>query len=204
MTILQLGVLRSLTLTASLVLPTGPTFGQTSNAPQPIKPEQPPRGCDTPISQRKIEAGCYTTAETQLGKLPDGQLFWHLHQYPNRQAAESARGPTGTVTESFGRHWLYTIAEENWRPSTGERIAVIGPFVVANDKPYTARYMEAVFPPGFAQPTMVGHRHPGPEAWYVLSGKQCLETPNGLIMASAGEGTMVPSPCRRTRPASQL
>jgi quercetin dioxygenase-like cupin family protein len=51
------------------------------------------------------------------------------------------------------------------------------------DKPYTARYMEAVFPPG-AQPagSGPGHRHPGLEAWYVLSGAQCLETPNGLAM----------------------
>ena len=37
-----------------------------------------------------------------------------------------------------------------------------------------------------------GHRHPGPEAWYVVSGAQCLETPNGLIVASAGGGAMVP------------
>ena len=37
-----------------------------------------------------------------------------------------------------------------------------------------------------------GHRHPGPEAWYVLSGAQCLETPNGVIKASAGDTTLVP------------
>jgi hypothetical protein len=51
--------------------------------------------------------------------------------------------------------------------------------------------MEAVFPPDF-ETGIVGHRHPGPEAWYVLTGTQCLETPNGLIMASAGGSAMVP------------
>ena len=40
---------------------------------------------------------------------------------------------------------------------SGERVAAIGPLLVAGDKPYTARYMEAVFPPG-AQPA--GHRCP--------------------------------------------
>lgn len=179
-------------LIAALVVFIGAAVAQSQNMPQAATPERPPRGCDTLISQRKVEAGCYTTEITPLGKLPAGQLFWHLYQYPSREAAEAARGPMGTVAESFGKHWLYTIAEEGWHPSAGERIAVIGPLVIASDKPYTARYMEAVFPPGFTQPTIVGHRHPGPEAWFVLSGTQCLETPNGLIMASAGEGSMVP------------
>jgi quercetin dioxygenase-like cupin family protein len=152
-----------------------------------------PRGCDTPVSERKVEAGCYTTAESILGVLPSGPLFWHLDEFPSREMAEMARGPRGTVTESFGKHWLFTIAEEGWRGATGQRVASIGPLVVASDKPYTARYMEALFPPG-SQPVgrAPGHRHPGPEAWYVLTGAQCLETPNGIITATAGGTMLVP------------
>jgi quercetin dioxygenase-like cupin family protein len=140
-----------------------------------------------------MEAGCYTTAETPLGLLPSGPLFWHLYAYPSRAAAETARAARGTVVDSHGKHWLFTIAEEGWRPAAGEKVATIGPLLVATDKPYTARYMEAVFPPGL-QPVGggPGHRHPGPEAWYVVSGAQCLETPNGIIMASAGGTAMVP------------
>jgi quercetin dioxygenase-like cupin family protein len=126
--------------------------------------------------------------------LPPGPLFWHLYAYPSRSAAEAARGPRGTVTDSFGKHWLFTIAEEAWSPVEGERIAVIGPLVVANRTAQTARYMEAEFLPG-AQPGgpgRPGHRHPGPEAWYVLTGSQCLETPNGFLMVSAGGTAMVP------------
>ena len=37
-----------------------------------------------------------------------------------------------------------------------------------------------------------GHRHSGAEAWYVLTGAQCLETPDSLIVARAGESAMVP------------
>jgi hypothetical protein len=102
------------------------------------------------------------------------------------------------VAEAFGKYWLYTIADEHWTPATpatttttGERVAVIGPLLVETDKPYTARYMEAVFPPGF-NPGGMGHRHPGPEAWYLVSGAQCLETPNGLVIAKAGGSAMVP------------
>jgi quercetin dioxygenase-like cupin family protein len=35
------------------------------------------------------------------------------------------------------------------------------------------------------------HRHSGAEAWYVLSGAQCLQTPDGTIIARAGEGAVV-------------
>ena len=151
-----------------------------------------PRGCSTPVSERKIEAGCYTTAETPLGRLPSSPLFWHLYAYPNRADAEAARAARGTVVDSHGKHWVFTIAEESWRPTAGQKVATIGPLLVATDKPYTARYLEAVFPPGSQPVGGPGHRHPGPEAWYVLSGAQCLETPNGVIRASAGETTLGP------------
>ena len=107
-----------------------------------------PAGCSTPVSERQSEIGCYTTAETPLGVLPPGPLFWHLYAYPSRAAAEAARGPRGTVTDSSGKHWLHTIEVEGFHPSAGERIAVIGPLVIASGTPHTARFMEAVFPPG--------------------------------------------------------
>lgn len=150
-----------------------------------------PLSCSVPVSERTTEAGCYLTVEAPLGKLETSALYWHIHTYPTRHAAEAARGPRGTVVEVFGKPWLYTIAAEDWAPASGERVAVIGPLLVESGRDYTARYMEAVFPPGF-NPAAVGHRHPGPEAWYLVSGGQCLETPNGLIIAKAGGSAMVP------------
>lgn len=149
---------------------------------------QPPGACNTPASERTGDVGCYLTATESLGVLPQSRYFWHLYVYPNRAAAESAKGPRGTVVESFGKIWLYTIAALEWRPSTGERIAVIGPLEIDAGRPYTARYMEAVFSPGMHSTI---HRHSGPEAWYVLAGAQCLETPEGIIVARAGEGAVV-------------
>jgi hypothetical protein len=153
-----------------------------------------PRGCDTPASERKIEAGCYTIAETSLGVLPSGSMFWHLYTYPSQAAAEAARGPKGTIVNAFGKHWVFTIEQESWVAPSGGKTASIGPLVVGTDKPYTARFMEGTFPPG-SQPVdrkRPGHRHPGPEAWYVLTGAQCLETPNGLLIARAGGASIAP------------
>jgi quercetin dioxygenase-like cupin family protein len=70
-------------------------------------------------------------------------------------------------------------------------VATIGPLVVEPDVPYTARYLETVIAPGF-QEGVNGHRHPGPEAWFVLSGGQCLETSNGVLTGTAGQAMLVP------------
>jgi len=150
---------------------------------------QAPGRCETPVSQRTSEVGCYLTTTEVLGSMAAGPVYWHLYTYPTRAAAEAVKGPRGTVVESFGKVWLYTIAEQGWRPPTGERVAVLGPFPIVAGKQYTARYMEAVFAPGMRAAI---HRHSGPEAWYLVSGTQCLETPDGFTVAHAGEGAVVP------------
>jgi hypothetical protein len=147
--------------------------------------------CETPVSERKSELGCYTTAITKLGVLPQGPLYWHLYTFPDTASAEANRGPTGTVVDGHGKHWLFMIAEQTWRPHDGERVAVIGPLVVAPALSYTAHYSEAVISPGFQNET-AGHRHPGPEAWFILSGGQCLETPNGMMVGLAGQSMLAP------------
>jgi hypothetical protein len=57
--------------------------------------------CNTPVSQRLSEVGCYLTASVVLGSLGPGPVFWHLYTYPTQAAA--AKGPHGAVVESFGK-----------------------------------------------------------------------------------------------------
>ena len=95
------------------------------------------------------------------------------------------------MVESLDQIWLFTIAGAQWRPAAGERVAVIGPLPTTRAKQYTARYMEATFPANLAMRTTV-HRHSGPEAWYVLTGAQCLRTPDRTTVLRAGEGGVVP------------
>jgi hypothetical protein len=151
-----------------------------------------PGWCETPVADRQAEPGCYTTAITELGVLTRGPLYWHLDTFPDRSAAEANRGARGTVVDGHGRHWLFTIAEQAWRPSGGERVAIIGPLVVDQAERYTARYMETVIPAGFQDGKGAGHRHAGPEAWFLVSGGQCLETPNGVMTARAGQSMLAP------------
>lgn len=148
-------------------------------------------GCEKPVGERTAETGCYLLATAPLRALPAGEVFWHLYTYPTRTAAEVAsKGSPGTVVESQGKIWLFAIAGSSWRPSAGERVARVGPLPVTPASAYTARYMEAVFPPRQAMVTGI-HNHSGPEAWYVLEGAQCLRTPEGVQVIRAGEGGFV-------------
>ena len=126
-----------------------------------------------------------------LGELPQEPLFWHLYNYPSRTAAEdeAEKAPSATVVEAFDKVWLYSISTREWHPLGGERVADIGPLPVKAGIKYTARYMQAVFTPGMKAAV---HRHPGPEAWYLLTGTQCLETPDGMTVAHAGDTMIVP------------
>ena len=137
-----------------------------------------------PVAERAgHEFGCFTLVVSPIGQLPAAPVFWYLDRYTDRATADAARGPRGTVVESFGRVWLLSIESAGWHTSSGERVAEVGPLPVEVGPSYAAQYMEAVFRPGMK--TMV-HRHSGPEAWYTLTGETCLETPNGFVVGRAG------------------
>jgi hypothetical protein len=137
-----------------------------------------------PVGQRAgQEFGCFILATRAVGQLDSGHAYWHLSTFPARAAADSAGGPGGTVVESLGKVWLFTIADAAWRPPGGTHVAAIGPLPVALGVAYTAQYMEAVLRPGMKS---VVHRHSGPEAWYTLTGETCLETPAGTLVGRRG------------------
>jgi quercetin dioxygenase-like cupin family protein len=144
-----------------------------------------------PISERTGEVGCWIVIDAGLGQLPPAPIFWHLDAYPTRVMAEAAKGKRGTVVESLGKVWLFTIDVAGWRPPNGERVAQVGPIPVSPDLEYSAQYMEAIFTPGMTAPA---HRHSGSEAWYTITGETCLETPDGAMVGRAGGShVIVPS-----------
>jgi quercetin dioxygenase-like cupin family protein len=146
-----------------------------------------PGGCEIPVSQRASDAGCYLLAAVQMDEMPE-PVFWHLYAYPTMAAAEAARSHNGTAVRSLGKFWVFTVAGQGWRPGNGERVSVIGPLQIKPGTRYTARYMESTMPPGVRA---VVHTHSGPEAFYVVSGAQCLETPDATKVSRAGESAVI-------------
>jgi quercetin dioxygenase-like cupin family protein len=141
-----------------------------------------------PGSQRTGPVGCWIMAQEPLGPLPETPLFWSLSTYPNRAAAESAKGPGATVMEALNQVWLFTIGAAGSRTPGGKLVAEIGPLPVKSGTKYTAQYMEAIFPPGAETRP---HTHPGPEAWYHAAGSVCLETSEGKAFGHAGDNGFI-------------
>jgi quercetin dioxygenase-like cupin family protein len=165
------------------------SFSTTAAGQAPAKPR--PFSCTMLASQRTQEAGCYVVANEELGSLPEGPLFWYLYTYPTLEAARQAKGSSaGTAVKSLGKIWLFKIGPAGWRPASGKKVAVVGPLTVPPAIKYTARYMEAVEPPRPGSHTPV-HRHPGPEAWYVLQGSQCMQTPGKTNILRTGQTAFV-------------
>ena len=75
-----------------------------------------------PVALRwAARSGCWVTASHALGVPPPGRLYWHIDRFADRAAAETARGPGGTVVESYGKAWLFTIGPDGLPPTPGER-----------------------------------------------------------------------------------
>ena len=141
-----------------------------------------------PVAERTREVGCWIVAQAPLGRLSEPAIFWHLDSYPTRAEAEAGKGPRGTVIEALGKVWLSSLEPAGWRPSSGVRVAEIGPLLVKPGEQYTVQYMEAIFSPGM---TTEVHYHPGPEALYTTAGEVCFEMPHGKIVGRSGEGTIM-------------
>ncbi len=140
-------------------------------------------------AERRPEFGCFNIATVTGLEFSQPSVYWHLHTFGTRKAAEAAKSATGIVVEEDGRVWLSEFGPRDTALRGGEAIAVVGPLQLPVAKSYTAVLSYAVMRPGDSSRV---HTHPGPEGWYVLAGEQCLETPAGANRARAGETMTAP------------
>ena len=160
-------------------------FAASPAGPTDVPPV--PGLCTAPVPADPETAGCYLTNVLKLAGTPP-ELYWHIAQFDTTSAAqaEAQRHDRAAVTHIHGRTWLYVLGGPKETIAGGTSRAVIGPLAVPR-APATAYFSEAIFPPGMR--TRV-HSHPGPEAFYVVEGEQCMESPTDKRNIAAG-GTYV-------------
>jgi len=142
--------------------------------------------CSLPADSPNPQPGCYLLATQKLNAQPAEPLYWHLYTGATPDAES-------TVVTAFGKTWLFRIAPADWRPRSGQRVAMVGPLVLGPATTYVARYMQDIAPivPDVHQTPV--HTHPGAEAWYVVAGAQCMQTPAGTVILRAGQSAFVPA-----------
>lgn len=141
-----------------------------------------------PVNGHQGQPGCWELGSVPVSAPAGTPLYWHVYEFSSVELAQQARDEHSRIIEAYGRIWLEAVSTEQWRAKGGRHVATVGPMQTISTLPQTASFMEATFTPGMRSRI---HTHPGPEAWVVLEGEQCLETPEGKIRVEAGESMMV-------------
>lgn len=121
--------------------------------------------------------------EKKVKELPSAPLYWRVENFPTLTQAQGAVGPTSLAAEVAGKAWLFTLGPKDGSTPDGTKVAEIGPLPPISASEYLLRINRAGGAPG-AKSSI--HTHPGPEVFYVLSGKLGQRTPHGVAYAEAG------------------
>lgn len=164
-------------LTALAVVNLWPAVGRAQLVP-----------CTTDSPERRGEPGCTIVSDKRLPGPLLAPVFWHIDEFQSLADAQRVETPRSLAIEAHGSTWLYSLEVDTTNHRGGKHRAVVGPIPVRRNQHYSMMAMSAYFLPG--QYSVV-HTHPGPEAWWVLEGEQCLQTTRTTIRARAGQGAIV-------------
>jgi quercetin dioxygenase-like cupin family protein len=154
-----------------------------------IPPPLVPGNCTMPAADHQDEAGCYLLGEISITN-PPSKLYWHIVRFGTLSDAQrEAQSHRWSKTVSAHQQtWLFVLASRMERVSDGSPVAVVGPMIVPPGNVATVRFLTSDFPPGMR--TRV-HSHPGSEAFYVIAGEQCVETPRVHRRIKPGQSYIV-------------
>lgn len=172
-------------------------FGQTPE--DHLANSHGPRPCaQSPIpGKRPADQDCAVLVQKPFSSsdLPTGVRFVRFETFPSIEAAQRVETPVSALAEAGGKVWLLTLSGKGGHSEGGQLVAEIGPLPpIPKAENYVMDVAEANFGPEVkAAVARAVHTHPGPEIFYLLTGEQCLETPNGAIHARAGQGMVAPA-----------
>jgi quercetin dioxygenase-like cupin family protein len=152
--------------------------------------ERPPVRCVQDSPERHGEEGCSVLASRPLVSSPTEPIYWHIDRFDSLEAARKGAGPDGVPAEAHGSVWLMTVEARSEAHHGGRHVAWIGPLAVPTAGRQSMRVASSLLGPGTTTPV---HSHPGPEVFYIVSGEQCLETPETGHRLYAGESHVLPA-----------
>ena len=144
--------------------------------------------CTTDSPERRGEPGCTIVTDKRLPAPLVTPVLWHVDEFPSITEARKAETATSVAFTAFNSAWLYSIGLDTANHHGGRHHAVVGPIPVTPNRTYSMMVMVAHFLPGQFS---VVHTHPGPEAWWVLEGEQCLQTTRTTIRTRARQSAIV-------------
>jgi hypothetical protein len=154
-------------------------------------------GCpDSPAPGKRARGmDCAIVAHTVFNELPKGSLVLRVENFSSIGEARKAASAASSVVEARDQVWLLTLANKGERSKGGVFVAEVGPLPpIPPASKYEMQVADADFSPAMNSViSKAVHTHSGPEIWYLLTGEQCLETPDGPHRAGAKEGMFAPA-----------
>lgn len=138
-----------------------------------IQETRPPVKCAEDSPERRGEEGCTILASRPLLGSVTKPLYWHIDRFDSLDAAKEAAGPDGVAAEAHSSVWLMTVEGNTDEHYGGRHVSLIGPLTLPAADRYMMRVQSSLLRTGTTTPV---HTHSGTEAFYVVSGEQCLET----------------------------
>jgi quercetin dioxygenase-like cupin family protein len=146
--------------------------------------------CAPNSPERRGAVGC-TIVETKA--LPDGlrePLFWHIDRFASLERARSAVGPASVAFDAASASWLMTIESQTSDHHGGEHVTQVGPLQLPSATKYAMQAFSVAWTPGLYS---LVHHHSGVEAFYVIDGEQCLQTPTEASRMGPGDTAALPA-----------
>lgn len=138
------------------------------------------------VSQSLGEFVVTKMAEKSVAELPEGELYWHVETFGSIDDAQAAAGDFSLSGEFEDQAWLFTLADRKAPGMGGTPVVSIGPVPRFDAPEFLLRINSGTAPVG-ARTSI--HSHPGPEAFFILTGQVTQNTPYGMHVLNAG-GTM--------------
>ncbi len=180
------------TMLPALVSVSGAAFAQATPAPSAGAQAPTIQCADSSASGKIGSTACTIFAKRRVREFPGraDTVVWNVLGFATRPEAESQMTPTSAVVEVDNTFWLLNVAPTVSHHEHAMQAAAIKPIPLPPAKSYEIIFAYVAVPPGAHSAI---HVQSGPEAWYVLAGSQCVETPDTVLHIRQGSGGMVPA-----------
>jgi quercetin dioxygenase-like cupin family protein len=139
---------------------------------------------------RPANMECALIVHKSVSVLPRAPIMVRFERFDSMAAAHRAEHPASVVVRAGGKIWLLSLVTKGAPSRGGTFVAEVGPISIPRAGQYKITVGEAYVDPGALTRS---HVHPGPEAWYLLAGQQCLEMPDRVVLARAKQATFAPA-----------
>ena len=140
--------------------------------------------------ERRGELGCSVVVRKELPEGLEEPVYWHIDRFDSIERARAATGPASFAFEADGTAWLMAVESTTADHHGGQHVTAVGPLPLPKASRYAMQINSAKFTPGmYSRP----HTHSGVEAFYVLAGEQCLQTPTSAVILRKGETLALPA-----------